>query len=190
MTYTNHPSCHILSLPTRLALAVSLTLCCSAYANTPEQIAHQQILLNEQRQAVLNQSLMTSPSVQVDVPAFESIAKMDSIHTDSQNSHDDLPCFTINQIAYAPIDAASDITGDADRADLNQFAFALTPLTHGKSSVLGQCLNINDIHHIVRDVQNRLIERGFATTRVFIGNQNLSGGQLVLYCRTRCYWTD
>ncbi|UNU72748.1 hypothetical protein LU293_06445 [Moraxella nasovis] len=41
MTHTNHASYSIASLPTRLALAVSLTLCCSAYANTPEQIAHQ-----------------------------------------------------------------------------------------------------------------------------------------------------
>lgn len=175
MTHTNHSSYPILALPTRLALAVSLTLCCSAYANTSKQIAHQQILLNEQRQAVFHQSLMTNPSVQVEVPAFEPAAKMDSVHTDNQDSHDDLPCFTINQIAYAPLDAAA--TGSMD---LNQFAFALTPLTHGKSSVLGQCLNINDIHHIVHDVQNRLIERGFATTRVFIGDQNLSGGQLVL----------
>lgn len=86
MTYTNHPSYCILPLPTRLALAVSLTLCCSAYANTPEQIAHQQILLNEQRQAALNQSLMVSPSIQVDVPVAESIAKMDSVHTDNQDS--------------------------------------------------------------------------------------------------------
>lgn len=175
MTHTNHSSYRIASLPTRLAIAVSLTLCCSAYANTPEQITHQQILLNEQRQAVLNQSLMVSPSVQVDVPAFEPVAKMDSVHTDNQDSHNDLPCFTINQIAYAPLDTAA--TGSVD---LNQFAFALTPLTHGKCSVLGQCLNINDIHRIVRDVQNRLIERGYATTRVFIGDQNLSGGQLVL----------
>ena len=181
MTHINYPSYRILSLPTRLALAVSLTLCCSAYANTPEQIAHQQILLNEQRQAVLNQSLMTSPSVQVDVPAFDPVAKIDSIHINSQDSQDDLPCFTINQIAYAPLSAA-DATGDAATGsmDLNQFAFALTPLTHGKRSVLGQCLNINDIHRITRDVQNRLIERGFATTRVFIGDQNLSDGQLVL----------
>lgn len=181
MTHINYPSYRILSLPTRLALAVSLTLCCSAYANTPEQIAHQQILLNEQRQAVLNQSLMTSPSVQVDVPAFDPVAKIDSIHINSQDSQDDLPCFTINQIAYASLSAA-DATGDAATGsmDLNQFAFALTPLTHGKRSVLGQCLNINDIHRITRDVQNRLIERGFATTRVFIGDQNLSDGQLVL----------
>lgn len=69
MTHTNHSSYRMPALPTRLALAVSLTLCCSAYANTSEEIAHQQILLNEQRQAVLNQSLMTNPSVQVDVPS-------------------------------------------------------------------------------------------------------------------------
>lgn len=77
MTHTNHASYCILALPTRLALAVSLTLCCSAYANaSAEQIAHQQIWLNEQRQAVLNQSLMTNPSVQVDVPAFEPMVQL------------------------------------------------------------------------------------------------------------------
>lgn len=69
---------------------------------------------------------MASPSVQVDVSAFEPVAKIDSIHTNNQDSHDDLPCFVINQIAYAPLDTAA--TGSVD---LNQFAFALTPLTHG-----------------------------------------------------------
>lgn len=58
---------------------------------------------------------------------------MDSIHTDNQDS---LPCFTINQIAYAPLDTVDyDVTStgnaDTDSVDLNQFAFALTPLTHG-----------------------------------------------------------
>ncbi|WP_126331538.1 hypothetical protein [Moraxella cuniculi] len=66
MTHTNHSSYRMPALPTRLALAVSLTLCCSAYANTPEQIAHQQILLNEQRQNFLEVGLsLDYPTVRV-----------------------------------------------------------------------------------------------------------------------------
>lgn len=63
---------------------------------------------------------------------------------------------------------------------MGQFSFALSPLTYGKGGVLGQCLNINDVNNIVRDVQNRLIERGYTTTRVLVGNQNLSERRLVL----------
>lgn len=149
-------------------MMVSIVFGGTAYAHTPEQAANQLIQLQQQKQEALNQSLITSPTVHLDTPnQKQTIADADN----NDNTH--LPCFTIHQIAYTSLDTSN-------TTDLAQFGFALTPLTHGKSKVLGQCLNINDINTIVRDVQNRIIERGYVTTRVLIGNQNLSSGQLLL----------
>lgn len=149
-------------------MMVSIVFGGTAYAHTPEQVANQLIQLQQQKQDALNQSLITSPTVHLDIPnqkqTISDVHNGDNIH---------LPCFAIHQIAYTSLDASN-------TTDLAQFGFALTPLTHGKSKVLGQCLNINDINTIVRDVQNRIIEHGYVTTRVLVGNQNLSSGQLLL----------
>lgn len=149
-------------------MMVSIVFGGTAYAHTPEQVANQLIQLQQQKQDALNQSLITNPTVHLDTPnqkqTIADVYNDDNIH---------LPCFAIHQIAYTSLDTSN-------TTDLAQFGFALTPLTHGKSKVLGQCLNINDINTIVRDVQNRIIERGYVTTRVLVGNQNLSSGQLLL----------
>ncbi|GAF59650.1 channel-forming transporter/cytolysins activator of TpsB family [Psychrobacter sp. JCM 18902] len=53
------------------------------------------------------------------------------------------------------------------------------PYTKGKSSLLGSCLSVNDINQLVTNVQNRIIEKGYVTTRV-VQNQNLKFGDLTL----------
>ena len=127
----NNHQAGLLSVKTWVALSVmGISM---AYANTPEQISNQQIQLQQQRQDALSQSLTTSPNVHVQIPTLEQ----NPIHA---NARDDLPCFAINEIAYTPLQ-------HNNRVNLQEFAFALTPLTHGKDSVLGQCLNINDIRY-------------------------------------------
>src|SRR5699024_8994432 len=61
-----------------------------------------------------------------------------------------------------------------------QFSFALTPVIMGKYSLLGSCLSVNDINQLVTNVQNRIIEEGYVTTRVLVNNQNLKSGNLFL----------
>lgn len=153
-------------------LGVLLGLSCYttiAHAETPEEaakrIAIQQMLLQGQKQAQMVEGLSFSPTVHIDLPT-QTLADP-SVH------NEELPCFTINQIVYTPLVHQSSI-------DLQQFAFALTPFTHGKDKVLGKCLNINDINQIVSGVQNRLIGQGYSTTRVVVGNQNLASGRLLL----------
>ncbi|UYZ79752.1 ShlB/FhaC/HecB family hemolysin secretion/activation protein (plasmid) [Moraxella bovis] len=151
--------------PSVMVVTLGFSGIANVHANTPLQIANQQIQRQQQRQDALNQALITSPTVHVQMPTLEQ----NSVASTQEN----LPCFVIHEIAYAPLQAD-------EKVDLGQFSFALAPLTHGKGSVLGQCLNINNVNNIVRDVQNRLIERGYTTTRVLVGNQNLSDGRLVL----------
>ena len=77
------------------------------------------------------------------------------------------PCFVIERIV---------LDGDA-AAD---FTWALTPLTEMPDGALGRCLGTEALDVAVGRVQQRLIERGFVTTRVLLPPQDLSGGVLTL----------
>ncbi len=46
--------------------------------------------------------------------------------------------------------------------------------------MLGRCLSVNDINGLVTSVQNRIIDKGYVTTRVLVENQNLKSGNLFL----------
>ncbi|MGP5058316.1 POTRA domain-containing protein [Psychrobacter celer] len=62
----------------------------------------------------------------------------------------------------------------------NEFTFALTPYVMGNSALIGSCLSATDINQLVTNVQNRIIEKGYVTTRVLVENQNLKSGNLFL----------
>jgi len=130
-------------------------------AITPEQY-------QEQRSEALKQQQLVNPNVTIDTNVFKptpsaSITPSASQSTDSAS----LPCFDINNIY---------LTGELSE----QFSFALTPFTMGKSSLLGSCLSVNDINQLVTNVQNRIIQEGYVTTRVLVNNQNLKSGNLFL----------
>lgn len=147
-------------------LAISICLIAGSkitLANTPTnnnliqtQDARNQALLN---QLIPNPTVLTSTT-----PVTTNNEPMMS---------DDELCFDINKIAYTVLS-----TNDTPFA--KQLGFALLPEITGKSSLLGKCLGLSDINALSGRVQNRLIERGFVTTRVVIGEQNLSGGELLL----------
>lgn len=85
----------------------------------------------------------------------------------------DQTCFVIHDIRYTTL-TPSDLT------DAKVFGFALLPEISGKGSVLGSCMGVSEIHSVASRVQNRLIEKGFVTTRIMIADQNLSQGELAL----------
>ena len=143
-----------------LSLA-SIFVTISAQAITPEQY-------QEQRTEALQQQQIINPTVNIDTNEFKaapstSIAPSATNNVESASS----PCFDINNIY---------LIGELSE----QFSFALTPFTMGKSSLLGICLSVNDINQLVTNVQNRIIEKGYVTTRVLVENQNLKSGNLFL----------
>lgn len=152
--------------PISLWLILPILAQSQAMALTPQQIADNQIQLQQQRDAARNQALIPNPTVTIDTKA---VAPTNVSATVDPNA----PCFTINQIALTALDHKAS-------QDLHNFDFALLPVTQGNNSVLGKCLGINEITNVVSQVQNRIIERGYATTRVVIGNQNLQSGTLLL----------
>ena len=45
---------------------------------------------------------------------------------------------------------------------------------------LGRCLTLTDINKLIGEITNRYVELGFVTTRVYIPQQDLTGGRLLL----------
>ncbi|MGP5070303.1 ShlB/FhaC/HecB family hemolysin secretion/activation protein [Psychrobacter faecalis] len=139
----------------------SILMSMAAQAITPEQY-------QEQRSEALKQQQLVNPNVTIDTNVFKP-APSSSITSSASQGTDpaSLPCFDINHIY---------LTGELSE----KFTFALTPFTMGKSSLLGSCLSVNDINRLVTNVQNRIIEEGYVTTRVLVQNQNLKSGNLFL----------
>src|SRR5450830_299506 len=77
------------------------------------------------------------------------------------------PCFPIARIVLQGEQAG-------------QFSYALKVVTQGAGSVLGRCLGVGGIKAVLARVQNQLIARGYVTTRVLVGPQDLSQGELQL----------
>ncbi|KAA0915569.1 ShlB/FhaC/HecB family hemolysin secretion/activation protein [Psychrobacter sp. ANT_WB68] len=139
----------------------SILMSMAAQAITPEQY-------QEQRSEALKQQQLVNPNVTIDTNVFKPAPSSSITPSASQSADpDSLPCFEINHIY---------MTGELSE----QFSFALTPYTMGKSSLLGSCLSVNDINRLVTNVQNRIIEKGYVTTRVLVQNQNLKSGNLFL----------
>ena len=145
-------------------LSISVTgilMSMAAQAITPEQY-------QEQRSEALKQQQLVNPNVTIDTNVFKPAPSSSNTPSASQSADQaSLPCFDINHIY---------LTGELSE----KFTFALTPYTIGKTSLIGTCLSVNDINRLVTNVQNRIIEEGYVTTRVLVQNQNLKSGNLFL----------
>lgn len=142
-------------------LSLSLTsvlISTGAHAITPEQY-------QEQRSEALKQQQLVNPNVTIDTTPYQIALPSSNVPDVSTNA--DSVCFDIDHIY---------LTGELS----DQFNFAMTPYTTGSGSLLGSCLSVNDINQLVTNVQNRIIEKGYVTTRVLVENQNLKSGNLFL----------
>ncbi|WP_081463517.1 ShlB/FhaC/HecB family hemolysin secretion/activation protein [Hylemonella gracilis] len=78
------------------------------------------------------------------------------------------PCFLIQKVV---------LEGDGE----GRFSWALAPLLDDdEEGVEGRCIGIQGVAHAVQLVQQRLIERGYVTSRVLVPPQDLSRGLLTL----------
>ncbi|WP_201551453.1 ShlB/FhaC/HecB family hemolysin secretion/activation protein [Psychrobacter fjordensis] len=150
--------------PTLSLLTVSIVSICmgvNANAITPEQY-------QEQRSEALKQQQLVKPNVSINTDTYQQAPSTSIMPASSQNTGSaSTPCFDIDHIY---------LTGELSE----KFTFALMPYTKGQSSLLGSCLSVNDINQLVTNVQNRIIEKGYVTTRVLVQNQNLKSGHLTL----------
>lgn len=81
---------------------------------------------------------------------------------------DESPCFRIREVRLRGNDAG-------------RFDWALDALDgpDGTDSPMGRCLGAKAIELLQKRLQNEVIARGYVTSRVVVGNQNLADGVLV-----------
>ncbi len=162
-----------ISAPRLLPLSIAALLSITSHSVMAEDILPPAVSVNtitpdqfqQQRSEALKQQQLTRPTVNIDTTEFQVTSPSATPTTDPATA----PCFDINNIY---------LTGEM--SDTFAFAFALRPFTSGSESMLGRCLSVNDINGLVTTVQNRIIEKGYVTTRVLVENQNLKSGNLFL----------
>lgn len=134
-------------------------------ANTTNQTL---IQTQDARNQALLEQLVPNPSVVVDAVSANMVAQ-----AQEQAVADNAICFDIHQISYSVLSADDAIFAD-------KLGFALMPEIMGNHSVLGKCMTVTDINAIATRVQNRLIDKGYVTSRIMVADQNLAGGKLRL----------
>lgn len=117
----------------------------------------------QQRDAALEKQIQ--PTVDVRLPNNQPLlANQQRAYL---QSHSESLCFPIQQMSLQGEDA-------------KHFEFALKPLRQGKNSLIGRCLGIQGLNQMVNLVQNKIIARGYVTTRVLLPQQNIRSGHIIV----------
>lgn len=152
--------------PTILATTITAILVHNTVsANTTNQTL---IQTQDARNQALLEQLVPNPKVVADTASTDTTTQIQE-----QPVADNAICFDIHKIGYSVLSQDDIIFSDT-------LGFALMPEIMGSSSVLGKCMTVTDINAIATRVQNRLIEQGYVTSRIMVGDQNLADGELRL----------
>lgn len=122
-----------------------------------EQDAREQ-LLHQQRQRALQQEMAPRPDVRLPPAETQPGGHIPGHET---------PCFNISAIHLKAI-------GTED------FSWALESALLKGDPAIGRCLGAQGINIVMARIQNAIVERGYVTTRVLAGDQNLNQGILTL----------
>ena len=171
-------ACVTLSV-TFISLIFSLHI--SAQSTTlqpPRGESERQLIRDQERQ---QERLEQQPKVDVrlDGSGFKS--------ADQAIPDNESPCFMVDHIRLVGESSESfqwlleDGIDPSDKTSLfhspdNHFPIA----NHSTASITGRCLGAVGINIIMGRLQNRLVEKGFVTSRIVAGNQDLSSGVLLL----------
>lgn len=134
-------------------------------ANTTNQTL---IQTQDARNQALLEQLVPNPKVVADTASTDTTTQIQE-----QPVADNAICFDIHKIGYSVLSQDDIIFADT-------LGFALMPEIMGSSSVLGKCMTVTDINAIATRVQNRLIEQGYVTSGIMVGDQNLTDDELRL----------
>ena len=173
--YSGSPSipalCYVICLALVLSLVHSNSL--AAPPTTEEQIQKRQDDIFRERQ---RNRLEPVPEVRLE-PDVEELPS-------DQIPENETPCFILREIRLEAFDKGKN---DKESAQLFQWALdeVLYPNAWLKeepevSPILGRCYGAQGINAIMRKVQNIIIRRGYVTTRIVAGPQDLKSGTLLL----------
>ncbi len=131
-----------------------------AEGETIQQLEQQNEQRQQARQKQLDSALQHQPDVKFDI----STQHLSLPPTES-------PCFSIHKISL--IDYGSENT-------TSQFSSILTDSLQDLNFTLPYCLGDEGLSVVMKDIQNKIIEKGFITTRVIAEEQDLTTGELKL----------
>ncbi|NEN76083.1 ShlB/FhaC/HecB family hemolysin secretion/activation protein [Pelistega sp. NLN82] len=134
---------------------------------------------HQQQQKQLDTTIYTQ---QVQIPDIRLDTPKDSSYTFPQQES---PCFPIHHITltdYLSTDFphTSSIDTHLQTSRPSQFQWVLKTVYTSQDFVLPHCIGAEGINVLLRQIQNRLIEAGYVTTRVVAEPQDLRSGQLIL----------
>lgn len=119
---------------------------------------------NQDQEEALKKKLIPNPVIHLQTDKEDK-----KVNTQTPADNETLPCFNIHKVSFNAL---------PEGESLSQFNGILNPFV--RQSKDGHCMNINDINKLTSQVQNRLIDKGFVTTRVMVSDQELIKGELVL----------
>lgn len=119
----------------------------------------QELIRQQEREKQQQERLQTNPEVRLENPSDD----IDHALLPKEET----PCFEIKKIVL--IGEASD-----------KFQWALKAANPTKDPALNQCLGSQGINLVMRRIQNAVIAKGYVTTRILAGEQDLTSGVLTL----------
>lgn len=157
------------TLKISLLLLVGILVSQRSIAATPDEITQQRLYQEQQtlqyeRERILRQQQEPKPDVRLQNPVPSNQIQPVIVEDYPTN---ETPCFVINKI---------ELVGEL----ATKFNFAVKEVTSGKHNAVGKCLGVVGINNVLTHVQNRIIAKGFVTTRVLAAPQDLKTGTLQL----------
>ncbi|MBI0328736.1 ShlB/FhaC/HecB family hemolysin secretion/activation protein [Burkholderia plantarii] len=146
-----------------------------AAAQAVDPLAEQEQRRRAQQQQIERERAARAPNVTLQAPAAPAV--------DDGRLPAETPCFRIDSLALeVPPGLSAAVEAAGARALLPNplFPGELRFADEYLQRYRGQCVGTQGLNLIVHRVMARLIERGYSTTRVLIGPQDLSSGKLRL----------
>lgn len=130
-----------------------------ASAAGPTPFSDDELIRQQQRERALHEQQGKAPDVRLQ--AGEVAAALELLPAT------EAPCFIIGRITLAGSDAAT-------------FDWALSAAWANGDTPIGRCLGTTGVNLVMKRIQNAIVQRGYVTTRVLAGPQDLKSGQLQL----------
>ena len=158
----NIMKCITIKLNIKYLLFASSLVILSPNGNTAEEIDN-----TVQRQQQRDEALakLVQPEVSIQTGLDKTLQNQPQLQYLKSNSED--ICFEIKKFVLIGEDA-------------REFTFAMRPVIQGEHNLIGRCIGVQGLNQALDLIQNRIISRGFVTTRILLPQQNIASGEIQL----------
>lgn len=148
-----------------LGILSALSFNSIVFANQPlsEPIVADQFNRQLQRDQALEKQLQPEVSIQTGLEKqLQNSVQLQYLKSNSEDI-----CFDIKKFILIGEDA-------------REFTFAMRPVIQGEHNLIGRCIGVKGLNQALDLVQNKIISRGYVTTRVMLPQQNIASGEIQL----------